>query len=94
MELSSYYFADEIRSHYAGMMVAIKVIMPDEWERYDKFSAAQLARALLRMAAHVRPRALRKHPRGPKPLKKKGYASGSVARRHVATARVLKNVIS
>jgi IS4 transposase len=88
IELSSFYFAGEIRAHYAGMMMAV---MPTAWERYDKLNAAQLAQTLLQMAMHASPKALRKHPRGPKPPAKKGYVSASVARRHVATARVLKD---
>jgi IS4 transposase len=88
IELSSYCFADEIRTHYAGMVMAI---MPTAWEPYDSMTAAQLAEVLLQIALHANPKSLRKHTRGPKPSAKKGYVSGAVARRHVATARVLKN---
>ncbi|QDE67500.1 hypothetical protein BHS09_11175 [Myxococcus xanthus] len=38
---------------------------------------------------HVDPAMLLKHPRGPKPKKKKGYAPGNEVRRQVATSRVL-----
>ena len=48
LEPSSFYFADEIRTHYAGMMMAVA---PAAWERYDKLTAAQLARVLLRWPA-------------------------------------------
>lgn len=85
IELSSYCFAGEVRAHYAGM------VMPAAWERYDKLAAAQLAQELLQIAAYANPKALRKHPRGPKPSSKKGYVSGAIARRHIATARVLKD---
>jgi hypothetical protein len=44
----------------------------------------------LKIAIHADPMALRKHPRGPKKTKKKGYVADAVARRHVATAQVLK----
>jgi hypothetical protein len=88
IELSSYCFADEIRTHYAGMVMAV---MPTAWERYDSMTATQMAEVLLQIALHANPKSLRKHPRSPKPLAKKGYVSGTVARRHVATARVLKN---
>jgi IS4 transposase len=88
IELSSYCFADEIRTHYAGMVMAV---MPAAWERYDNMTATQLAQVLLQIAVHANPKSLRKHPRGPKPSAKKGYVSGAVARSHVATARVLKN---
>jgi IS4 transposase len=40
--------------------------------------------------ANVNPARLRKHPRKPKKKTKKGYVSGDGARRHVATARVLR----
>ncbi|HJV74810.1 MAG TPA: IS4 family transposase, partial [Noviherbaspirillum sp.] len=82
IELSSYCFAGEVRAHYAGMVMAV---MPAAWEQYDKLAAAQLAQELLQIAAYANPKALRKHPRGPKPSPKKGYVSGAIARRHVAT---------
>ena len=88
IELSSYYIADEVRTHYAGMMMAVK---PKAWDRYDKMSVAQLAQALLQIAVNASPKALRKHPRGHPPSVRKGYVPGAVARRHVATARVLKD---
>lgn len=87
IELSSYYFAVEIKAHYAGMMVAIAVAA---WRAYDALTAQQLGRELMRIATHADPMALRKHPRGPKKPKKKEYVSGAVARRHVSTARVMK----
>jgi hypothetical protein len=87
IELSSYYFAAEIKAHYAGMMIAVA---PTAWQAYDALTVQQVGRVLLRIAEHADPVALRKHPRGPKPPKKKGYAPASVARRHIATARVIK----
>jgi hypothetical protein len=87
LELSSYCFADEIRPHYAGMMMAVA---PAAWERYDRLTSAQLARMLLQMARHANPAALRKHPRSTSSGTKKGFVSGAIVRRHVATARVLK----
>jgi hypothetical protein len=88
LELSSFYFANETRTHYAGMMMAVA---PAVWERYDKLTAAQLARVLLQMARHASPMALRKHPRSTRSETKKGFVSGALVRRHVATARVLKD---
>jgi IS4 transposase len=87
IELSSYYFAEEIRTYYAGMLMAVK---PKAWDRYDKMSPEQLGQVLLQIAVQASPKALRKHPRGHPPPARKGYVSGAVARRHVATARVLK----
>lgn len=88
IELSSYFFASEIRTHYAGMMMAVA---PDAWERYDKLTPAQLAQVLLDMATHANPRALRKHPRSSRSETKKGFVPNAVVRRHVATARVLND---
>lgn len=87
IELSPYYLASEIRATYAGMMIAVP---PEIWEGYDPLTPAQLSRELLKIATHVDPRAMRKHARGPKAPKKKGYVAGCVARRHVSTARVIK----
>jgi len=87
IELSPYYLAAEIRATYAGMMIAVPA---ETWHAYDRLTPSQLGRALKKMAAHVAPRALRKHPRGPKAPKKKGYVAGCEARRHVSTMRVLK----
>jgi hypothetical protein len=70
------------------MMMAVA---PAAWERYDKLTAAQLARVLLQMARHANPKALRKHPRSTRSETKKGFVSGAIVRRHVATARVLKD---
>lgn len=44
IELSLYFFAGEIRTHYAGMMMAIA---PAAWERYDRLTSAHLAQVLL-----------------------------------------------
>jgi hypothetical protein len=68
------------------MLVAVP---PAFWAAFETTSAAELSRELRRIAAHVDPRALRKHPRKPKPKVKKGFAPGASVRRHVATARVL-----
>jgi IS4 transposase len=84
--VSLYYVAHEIRTGYRGMMVAVPF---EAWQHYDGLSHKELGRAFLDVAAHVDPKTLRKHPRGPKKLVKKGYAPGHIARSHVATARVL-----
>lgn len=60
------------------------------WQDYEALSTAELGRALLDIAAHVDPRKMRKHPRGPKKPKKKSFVPPSEASRHVSTARVLK----
>jgi IS4 transposase len=86
-QVSSYYIADEVRSTYSGMMIAVPEA---EWDKFETQSSLELSRALLRMAANVNPARIRKHPRKPKKKTKKGYVSAEEARRHVATARVLR----
>lgn len=88
IELSSYYFATEIKAQYAGMMTAIAVAA---WQAYDALTMPQLGCVLRDIAAHVDPNKLRKHPRGPKKPKEKSFAPHSEVSRHVATARVLKD---
>jgi IS4 transposase len=86
IQLSTYYVADEVRTTYRGMMIAV----PEEtWDAYHKEAPRQLARTLVKMAAHAQPRRFQKHPRGPKKKVKKGYAPGHIARSHVSTARLL-----
>ena len=88
MEISTYYIANEVKSTYGGMMIAVPQKV---WEEYEVQSSRELSDALLRLAEHVNPKTLRKHKRAPAKKKaKKGYVPGTVARRHVATARVLK----
>ena len=86
VELSFYYVANELRGHYAGMMIALP---SESWRSYSDVSPAQFARKLKGLARRVDPRRLRKHPREHKPKPGPGYAPASVARRHVSTARVL-----
>jgi IS4 transposase len=88
IEVSTYYVADDVRSDYSGMLIAIP---PSVWAAFDNQTPAALARTLREVASHVDPRKLRKHPRGPKPKTRKGYASSAAVRRHVATARVLRD---
>lgn len=87
IELSAFYLALEIKAAYEGMMVALP---SQEWQRYDNLEATQLADLLLQVAAYADPLRLRKHKRGPKLPKKPGYVSGAEARKHVSTARVLR----
>lgn len=87
IEVSTYYVADDVRSDYRGMIIAIAA---STWDAFDNHSPRTLARTLRNVAAYVDPRTLRKHRRGPKQKKPKGYAPGAAVRRHVATARVLR----
>lgn len=88
IELSPYYVALEVKVHYAGMMTAT---LTAAWQCYDTLNASQLRDLLLDIAAHARPKTLRKHPRGPKKPKKTPPVSLAEKRRHVSTARVLKD---
>lgn len=85
-EVSPYYLAAEVRTHYAGMLIAVAAVA---WDAYEQLSVQQLAQALLDIAAHIEPRRFKRHPRAPRSRNKKGYLAGCLARRHVATARVL-----
>ena len=87
MQVSTYYIAAEVKFAYGGMMM---VVEPEDWREKETQSAAQLSETLLELAKKVRLSTLRKHPRAPKKKVKKGYVPGKVARKHVATARVLK----
>jgi len=88
IEISTYYVADDVRSDYPGMLIAVDASV---WDTFDEQSPKALARTLRQIAAHVDPRTLRKHPRAAKPKSQKGYAPGAAVRRHVATARVLRD---
>ncbi|MFP2960582.1 transposase, partial [Myxococcus sp. 1LA] len=86
-EVSSYYVADEVKATYGGMMIAIPEPL---WRGFESQTDEELGKELLRLASHVKPSKLRKHPRGPKQKVKKGYASRREVDRHVSTARVLR----
>lgn len=87
IELSPFYVALEIRSCYTGMMV---ITTASPWREFDSISAPQLSRMLLEIAVHAKPRTLRKNPSRLRPPKKKSNVPASEKRRHVSTARVLK----
>jgi hypothetical protein len=87
MQVSTYYIAAEVKFAYGGMMM---VMEPEERSGQEIQSAEKLSEVLLELARKVKPSTLRKHPRAAKKKVKKGYVPGEVARKHVATARVLK----
>jgi hypothetical protein len=88
LQVSTFYVADDVRTDYRGMRIAIAAAI---WEAFDAMPPARLARTLRTIAANVDPRTIRKHPRGPKPRLKKGYAPKTQVQRHVATAKVLRD---
>jgi IS4 transposase len=85
-DVSAYYVADEIRGMMRGMMVAI----PDEhWQRqFGRRTATQMANLLLALAKQVDLESFRKHRRGPK--KPRSKRTKFKRKRHVSTARILK----
>ena len=87
MQVSTYHIAAEVKFAYGGMMVMVE---PEDWSGQEAQSTEQLSKALLELAKKVKPSTVRKHPRAAKKKVKKGYVPRKVARRHVATARVLK----
>jgi IS4 transposase len=87
IELSPFYVALEVKSCYAGMMMATTAAA---WKPYDAIDAPQLSRLLLEIAVHARLKALRKNPSSLKKPKEKSTISAAEKRRHVSTARVLK----
>ncbi|WP_250480123.1 MULTISPECIES: IS4 family transposase [unclassified Caballeronia] len=88
VELSAYYIALAIKTHYQGMMIAVP---QPHWVQYDDMSREQLADQLLTFATFVKPKTFRTNKRGPKRTIKPGSVSAKEASRHVSTARVIKN---
>lgn len=87
-EVSTFYVADDVRSDYRGMLIALP---PNRWENFDAQSPADLARTLISVAKNIDPRSVRKHPRGPKTKVRRGYAPRASVQRHVSTAKVLRD---
>jgi len=83
-EVSTYYLADEWRSTYRGMMIALP---PPCWQRFQRMPAPELARQVLAMAARLDVPRYRRTPRGPKQPRPK-RTSGKI-NHHVSTARLL-----
>jgi IS4 transposase len=88
LKVSTFYVADDVRTDYRGMKIAIVAAV---WEAFDAMTPARLAQTLCSIAANVDPRTIRKHLRGPKPRSKQGYAPKAQVQRHVATAKVLRD---
>lgn len=88
IEVSTFYVADDVRSDYRGMLIAIPV---ERWQKFDTQSPSALARTLIAVARNLDPRTVRKHPRGPKKKVAKGYAPRASVQRHVSTAKVLRD---
>jgi IS4 transposase len=85
-EVSGYYIAHEIAETQKGMMIAIPA---PEWRVFVTMTTAELVVTMLALAQHVRLRAFRKHPRGPKKPQPKRHADPQQP--HVSTAKLLSN---
>jgi len=88
LEVSTFYVADDVRTDYRGMLIALPA---DRWAAFDAQQPAKFARTLIAVAKHLDPRTVRKHPRKPKPKVSRGRASRAEVERHVSTARVLRD---
>lgn len=88
LEVSAFCGADDVRTDYHGMLIAIPA---DRWVEFDAQSPAARARTLVTIAANLDPRTVRKPPRGKKPKLVRGYAPRATVQRHVSTARVLRD---
>jgi Transposase DDE domain len=84
--ISTFYVAAELREYYGGLKAAVA---PEAWTSFATQSSRQLAATLVHMAQRVNPAHLKKHPRTPKPRKKKRRVSLAERQRQVATSRVL-----
>lgn len=83
-EVSIYYVCEEIAHTYRGLDL---ILDPSHWTAtYAELTPAQLAQALVRIAARVVLSRYRKHKRGPK---KPPPKMNKKRRNHISTARVL-----
>lgn len=84
--LSTYYLADEIRSTYRGLMIAIE---PSQWSRtFGDLSPHEMAAVLTELAGHVRWDQFQKTTRGER--KPRPPRTGGLREKHVSTARLIK----
>jgi len=83
-EISSYYLADEIKGTYRGMMIAIPA---EEWHVFQSMTFTDLSLLLKHLAAQVKLRAFRRHPRGPKKAQPKRTQLKN--KPHVSTSKIL-----
>lgn len=86
LDVSPYHLTVEITSSYEAMA---RLLPPEHLPCADD-DPMQLLQRLLRLASRLSPRQLATSKRAPKPAAPKGYVDGSIARSHVATARMLK----
>ena len=83
-EVSRFYIANEVRKNNFGMSIALESSV---WVPFQTMTSAELAKELVRLAAHTDLRKLKRHPRGPKkPVPKR---TRFTKKTHVSTARLL-----
>jgi IS4 transposase len=85
-EVSTYHLAQQIRSSFHGLIIAVP---PETWPSWLEADPRRLVERLLCLARHINPRQVATSKRKPKPKSPKGYVDAKTARSHVATARVL-----
>ena len=83
--MSSFYLAEEVRTTFVGMMVALPAAV---WVKFGQLPVEHFAVVLHRIAKQVDPKRYRKAKRGPKkpPPPKATYENGG----HVSTHRLLE----
>ena len=83
-EVSGFYIANEVRKNNFGMSIALE---PPVWVPFQTMTSTELAKELVRLAAHTDLRKLKRHPRGPKkPVPRR---TRFTKKTHVSTARLL-----
>lgn len=82
--VSGYYLCLEMAQVYPGMMIAVP---PRRWRVFRDLPAAELARTLLAIAAHVNLAKYQKHRRGPKRPPPKKTSGAKI--KHVSIARLI-----
>jgi IS4 transposase len=87
LDVSTFHLTVEITSGYEAMALALP---PEHLPCASDLPPPQLMQRLLTLAARLKPKQLASSKRAPKPKLPKGYVDGSIARSHVATARVIK----
>ncbi|TQM99456.1 hypothetical protein BDD18_4116 [Acidovorax temperans] len=87
LDVSTFHLTVEINSGYEAMALALP---PEHLPQVGDVQPCQLMERLLLLAARLKPRQLTTSKRAPKPQVPKGFVDGSLARSHVATARVIK----
>ena len=86
LEVSHFHLAQQVRSTYQGLLIAVP---PEHWPSGPPGDPASLAERLLALARRISPRQVATSKRKLGPKIPKGYVDDKTARTHVATARVL-----